>query len=66
MAEVEPDPVSSRHADVPHDVLVVSVGLGEVGGGEAAVQTGHVLAQSDAEQRQKDKHTTAAGAETQA
>lgn len=64
MAEVEPDPVASRHADVPHNVLVVSVGLGEVGGGEAAVQPRHVLAQRDAEQREKDKHTTATGAKT--
>lgn len=51
MAKVEPDPVAFRDADVPHDVLVVSVGLGEVGGGEAAVQPHQVLAQRDAEQR---------------
>lgn len=50
-----------RDADVPHDVLVVSVGLGETGGGEAAVQARHVLAQRDAEQREKGKHATATG-----
>lgn len=64
MTEVEPDPVASWDADVPHDMLVVSVGLGEVGGGEAAVQPRQVLAQPDAEQREKDKHTTATGART--
>lgn len=66
MAEVEPDPVASRDADVPHDELVVSVGLGEVGGGEAAIQPRHVLAQRDAEQRDKDKHTPATGAKMKA
>lgn len=66
MAEVEPDPVASRDADVPHDMQVISVGLGEVGGGEAAVQPRHVLAQRDAEQREKDKHTTATAARTKA
>lgn len=59
MAEVELDPVTFRDADVPHGTLVVSVGLGETGGGEAAVQARHVLAQRDAEQREKDKHATA-------
>lgn len=60
MAEVEPDPVTFRDADVPRDALVVSVGLGETGGGEAAVHARHVLAQRDTEQREKDKRTTAA------
>lgn len=66
MAEVESDPVASRDADVPHDVLVVRVRQGEVGGGEAAVQARHVHAERDAEQQEQDKRTTAAGAKVQA
>lgn len=66
VAEVESDPVASRDADVPHDVLVVRVRQGEVGGGEAAVQARHVHAVREAEQQEQDKRTSAAGAKEQA
>lgn len=62
MAEVESDPVASRDADVPRGALLVGVRLGEVGGGEAAVQARHVHAVRDAEQREQDKRAAAAGA----
>lgn len=66
MAKVEPDPVAYWDADIPYDVLVVGIGLGEVGGGEAAVQSRHVLTQRDAEHREKEKYTTATGGKTKA
>ena len=47
MAEVEFDPVAVRDTDVPHYELVVRVWLGEVGGGEAAIQPCHFHTQRD-------------------
>lgn len=61
VGEVEFDPVALWDADVPHDVLVVRVRLGEAGGGEAAIQPCHVHTQWDMEEGEQDKCTTATG-----
>lgn len=61
VAEVEFDPVALWDADVPHDVLVVRVWLGEVGGGEAAIQPCHFDTQRDAEQGGQDKSMAPTG-----
>lgn len=61
VAEVEFDPVAIRDTDVPHCVLVVRVWLGEVGGGEAAIEPCHFHTQRDMQERKQDKHTAATG-----
>lgn len=61
MAEVELDPVAIWDADVPHDKLVVRVRLGEVGGGEAAVQARHFHTQGEVGEGEQDKQATPTG-----
>lgn len=61
VAEVEFDPVAIWDTDVPHDVLVVRVWLGEVGGGEAAIQPCHFHTQRDMQEGEQDKCTIPTG-----
>lgn len=61
VGEVEFDPVAVWNRNVPHCELVVGVWLGEVGGGEAAIQPCHFHTQRDMEEGKQDKYTAPTG-----